>query len=50
MNDIKELLFAFAIMLIALIIVLIIEIILLPYTISSFIKKVYGKISKRIRG
>jgi hypothetical protein len=49
MNNIKELLLAFAIILITLIIVLIIEIILLPYNIKEFIKKVYGKISKRIR-
>jgi hypothetical protein len=49
MNNIKELLFIFVIVLITLIIVLIMEIILLPYNIKEFIKKVYGKISKRIR-
>ena len=50
MNDIRELLLAFIVMFIVLIVVLIIEIIILPITIISFIKKVYGKISKRIRG
>jgi len=50
MNDIRELLLAFIVMFIVLIVVLIIEIIILPITIISFIKKVYGKINKRIRG
>ena len=49
LNDIRELVLAFIVMFIVLIIVLIIEIIILPSTIISFIKKVYGKISKRIR-
>lgn len=50
MNDLKELLIIFIALSIALVIVLIIEAILLPFTIISFIKKVYGKINKRIRG
>jgi len=50
MNDIRELVLAFIVVFVVLIIVLIIETILLPFTISNFIKKVYGKISKRIRG
>jgi len=48
MNDLRELLLAFIVVLTVLIIVLIMETILLPFTIISFIKKVYGKISKRI--
>jgi hypothetical protein len=48
MNDLRELLLAFMVVLIVLIIVLIMETILLPFRISSFIKKVYGKINKRI--
>ena len=49
MNDIKELLVIFVALSIVLVIVLIIETILLPFTIISFIKKVYGKINQRIR-
>jgi hypothetical protein len=48
MNDIKELLITSIALLIASITVLVIETIFLPITIISFIKKVYGKISKRI--
>jgi len=50
MNDLKELLIISIALLITLFIVLVIETILLPITIISFIKKVYGKINKRIRG
>lgn len=50
MNDLKELSIIFIVLSITLIMILIIEAILLPFTIISFIKKVYGKISKRIRG
>jgi hypothetical protein len=49
MNDLKELSIIFIVLSITLIMVLIIETILLPFTIISFIKKVYGKINKRIR-
>jgi len=49
MNDLKELLIISIALLITLFIVLVIETILLPITIISFIKKVYGKINKRIR-
>ena len=48
MNDLKELLLISIALLISLIGVLVIELIVLPFTIISFIKKVYGKISKRI--
>jgi len=50
MSDLKELSIIFIVLSITLIMVLIIETILLPFTIISFIKKVYGKINKRIRG
>jgi hypothetical protein len=52
MNNIKiyvgDFLLAVIVLLFTLTAVLLIEIILLPFRISSFIKKVYGKISKRI--
>jgi len=55
MNNIKrfitiyigDFLLAIGVILFTLITVLLIETILLPFTISNFIKKVYGKINKR---
>jgi len=57
MNNIKKFItiyvgdffLAIGVLLFTLTAVLLMETILLPFTISSFIKKVYGKISKRIR-
>jgi uncharacterized membrane protein YccF (DUF307 family) len=57
MNNIKrfitiyigDFLLAIGVILFTLITVLLIETILLPFTISNFIKKVYGKINQRIR-
>lgn len=48
MNNLKELLLIFIVLTITLVMVLLIEIIVLPFTIINFIKKVYGKVNKRI--
>jgi hypothetical protein len=48
MSNIKELSLIFIVLTITLVMVLVIETIVLPFTIISFIKKVYGKVNKRI--
>jgi hypothetical protein len=48
MSNIKELSLIFIVLTITLVMVLVIETIVLPFTIISFIKKIYGKVNKRI--